>query len=119
MHNMLVGVAERNRSIKGSTRTSSRVLITQRQQSSQRITVTIGWQGKRSHSRSGWGYDFMGDSNIIEVYIRYLTQSKKQTNEKRLIQTVRGVMITAGLTLKLATSSTVKRPIELSDITAY
>ncbi|MEM9447268.1 MAG: response regulator transcription factor [Cyanobacteria bacterium P01_E01_bin.6] len=38
-----------------------------------------------------WGYDFMGDSNIIEVYIRYLRLKLEADNEKRLIQTVRGV----------------------------
>ncbi len=38
-----------------------------------------------------WGYDFMGDSNIIEVYIRYLRLKLEAEQEKRLIQTVRGV----------------------------
>jgi DNA-binding response OmpR family regulator len=38
-----------------------------------------------------WGYDFMGDSNIIEVYIRYLRLKLEELQEKRLIQTVRGV----------------------------
>jgi two-component system OmpR family response regulator len=38
-----------------------------------------------------WGYDFMGDSNIIEVYIRYLRLKLEAKGEKRLIQTVRGV----------------------------
>ncbi|NJN39388.1 MAG: response regulator transcription factor [Acaryochloridaceae cyanobacterium CSU_3_4] len=38
-----------------------------------------------------WGYDFMGDSNIIEVYIRYLRLKLEEHQEKRLIQTVRGV----------------------------
>jgi len=38
-----------------------------------------------------WGYDFMGDSNIIEVYIRYLRLKLESEDEKRLIQTVRGV----------------------------
>lgn len=38
-----------------------------------------------------WGYDFMGDSNIIEVYIRYLRLKLEADQEKRLIQTVRGV----------------------------
>ncbi|MBD2544928.1 response regulator transcription factor [Planktothricoides sp. FACHB-1370] len=38
-----------------------------------------------------WGYDFMGDSNIIEVYIRYLRLKLEAKNEKRLIQTVRGI----------------------------
>ncbi|MEH2035620.1 winged helix-turn-helix domain-containing protein [Nostoc sp.] len=38
-----------------------------------------------------WGYDFMGDSNIIEVYIHYLRLKLEENNEKRLIHTVRGV----------------------------
>ena len=38
-----------------------------------------------------WGYDFMGESNVIEVYIRYLRLKIDSENEKRLIQTVRGV----------------------------
>lgn len=38
-----------------------------------------------------WGYDFMGESNVIEVYIRYLRQKIGKESEKRLIQTVRGV----------------------------
>ncbi|NEQ14342.1 MAG: response regulator transcription factor, partial [Moorea sp. SIO3E2] len=38
-----------------------------------------------------WGYDFMGDSNIIEVYIRYLRLKLEANNESRLVQTVRGV----------------------------
>jgi DNA-binding response OmpR family regulator len=38
-----------------------------------------------------WGYDFMGDSNIIEVYIRYLRLKLEERNEKRLIHTVRSV----------------------------
>lgn len=38
-----------------------------------------------------WGYEFMGDSNIIEVYIRYLRLKLEANNEPRLIQTIRGV----------------------------
>lgn len=38
-----------------------------------------------------WGYDFMGDSNIIEVYVRYLRLKLEAEGEKRLVQTVRGV----------------------------
>jgi two-component system response regulator MprA len=38
-----------------------------------------------------WGYDFGGESNIIEVYVRYLRQKTEQENETRLIHTVRGV----------------------------
>jgi DNA-binding response OmpR family regulator len=38
-----------------------------------------------------WGYDFMGDSNIIEVYVRYLRLKLEHDSEKRLIHTARGV----------------------------
>ncbi|MEA5617198.1 response regulator transcription factor [Cronbergia sp. UHCC 0137] len=38
-----------------------------------------------------WGYDFMGESNVIEVYIRYLRIKIEDEGQKRLIQTVRGV----------------------------
>ncbi|HEY9655532.1 MAG TPA: winged helix-turn-helix domain-containing protein, partial [Crinalium sp.] len=38
-----------------------------------------------------WGFDFMGDSNIIEVYVRYLRLKLEEKGEKRLIYTVRGV----------------------------
>ena len=38
-----------------------------------------------------WGYDFMGDSNIIEVYVRYLRLKLEANNESRIIQTVRSV----------------------------
>ncbi|MGC9527585.1 MAG: response regulator transcription factor NblR [Limnospira sp.] len=38
-----------------------------------------------------WGYDFLGESNVIEVYIRYLRLKIEEEGEKRLIQTVRGV----------------------------
>ncbi len=38
-----------------------------------------------------WGYDFGGESNIIEVYVRYLRQKLEAAGEPRLIHTVRGV----------------------------
>ena len=38
-----------------------------------------------------WGYDFGGESNIIEVYIRYLRAKLEAEGEVRLIQTIRGV----------------------------
>jgi two-component system response regulator MprA len=38
-----------------------------------------------------WGYDFGGESNIIEVYVRYLRAKLEASGEPRLIQTVRGV----------------------------
>ena len=38
-----------------------------------------------------WGYDFGGESNVLEVYIRYLRQKLEGGGEARLIHTVRGV----------------------------
>jgi DNA-binding response OmpR family regulator len=38
-----------------------------------------------------WGYNFGGESNIIEVYVRYLRQKLEARGEPRLIHTVRGV----------------------------
>jgi two-component system response regulator MprA len=38
-----------------------------------------------------WGYDFGGESNVLEVYIRYLRQKLEESGEARLIHTVRGV----------------------------
>ncbi len=38
-----------------------------------------------------WGSDFLGDSNLIDVYIRYLRGKIDDAYEDKLIQTVRGV----------------------------
>ena len=38
-----------------------------------------------------WGYEFIGDPNIIEVYVRYLRLKLEKNHEKRLIQTIRGI----------------------------
>lgn len=38
-----------------------------------------------------WGYDYDGESNVLEVYIGYLRQKLEAGGEKRLIHTVRGV----------------------------
>lgn len=38
-----------------------------------------------------WGYDFGGESNIIEVYMRYLRQKLEEASEARLLHTVRGM----------------------------
>lgn len=37
-----------------------------------------------------WSYDFGGESNIIEVYIRYLRQKTESEGEPRFLHTVRG-----------------------------
>lgn len=38
-----------------------------------------------------WGYDFGGDSNVLEIYISYLRKKIETEGEPRLIQTVRGI----------------------------
>ncbi|HEX6540376.1 MAG TPA: response regulator transcription factor [Ktedonobacterales bacterium] len=39
-----------------------------------------------------WGYDFMGETNIIEVYVRYLREKiEDEPSAPRFIQTVRSV----------------------------
>jgi two-component system response regulator MprA len=38
-----------------------------------------------------WDYDFGGESNVLDVYIRYLRQKLEAEDEERLIYTVRGV----------------------------
>lgn len=43
-----------------------------------------------------WAYDFEGESNVLEVYVRYLRNKLEAAGEPRLIHTVRG----AGYVLK-------------------
>lgn len=43
-----------------------------------------------------WGYGFYGDTNVVDVYIRYLRQKMDKDFKTRYIQTVRGV----GYTIK-------------------
>jgi two-component system, OmpR family, response regulator MprA len=43
-----------------------------------------------------WSYDFEGESNVLEVYVRYLRSKLEAMGEPRLIHTVRG----AGYVLK-------------------
>lgn len=38
-----------------------------------------------------WGYDYMGDSNMVDVYIRYLRSKVDDPFTKKLIYTYRGV----------------------------
>lgn len=38
-----------------------------------------------------WGFDYEGESNVLEVYIGYLRSKLEEAGEKRLIHTVRGV----------------------------
>jgi two-component system response regulator MprA len=43
-----------------------------------------------------WAYDFEGESNVLEVYVRYLRSKLEAAGEVRLIHTIRG----AGYVLK-------------------
>jgi DNA-binding response OmpR family regulator len=43
-----------------------------------------------------WGYDFVGDTNVLDVYIKYLRNKLDYPYNTKLIQTVRGV----GYTIK-------------------
>ena len=45
---------------------------------------------KKAMLEKVWGYDFNGEENIVEVYIRYL-RDKLQDKDYSLIKTVRGV----------------------------
>lgn len=38
-----------------------------------------------------WGYDFVGETNVVDVYIRYLRTKIEQPGQPRLIHTVRGI----------------------------
>lgn len=38
-----------------------------------------------------WNYDFGGESNVLDVYVRYLRQKLEKEGEPRLLFTVRGV----------------------------
>jgi len=38
-----------------------------------------------------WGFDYVGDTNVVDVYIRYLRSKIDQRFNTNLIRTVRGV----------------------------
>ena len=38
-----------------------------------------------------WGYDYMGETNVVDVYVRYLRSKIDEVYGISLIQTVRGV----------------------------
>ncbi len=38
-----------------------------------------------------WGYDFLGDTNVVDVYIRYIRKKIDQGQDLTLIHTVRGI----------------------------
>jgi DNA-binding response OmpR family regulator len=47
-----------------------------------------------------WGYDYVGETNVVDVYIRYLRKKIDKNSETAYIQTVRGI----GYTIKEANS---------------
>ena len=38
-----------------------------------------------------WGYDYMGETNVVDVYVRYLRSKIDNVYGRNVIQTVRGV----------------------------
>lgn len=38
-----------------------------------------------------WGFDYYGDTNVVDVYIRYVRKKLEENQQSSLIQTVRGV----------------------------
>ncbi len=38
-----------------------------------------------------WGYEYAGNSNVVDVYVRYVRNRIHDTDENRLIETVRGI----------------------------
>ena len=38
-----------------------------------------------------WGFDYMGETNVVDVYINYLRNKIDKPHEKKLIATIRGV----------------------------
>jgi two-component system response regulator MprA len=46
---------------------------------------------RRSILDALWGEDWMGDDNLLDVYVRYLRKKLEPAGQPTLIQTVRGV----------------------------
>jgi DNA-binding response OmpR family regulator len=38
-----------------------------------------------------WGHDFVGETNVVDVYIRYVRKKMDYPFDKQLIHTYRGV----------------------------
>ena len=41
--------------------------------------------------QSIWGYEYMGDTNVVDVYIRYLRAKIDDNFNEKYIYTVRGI----------------------------
>jgi two-component system response regulator MprA len=48
-------------------------------------------QSREQLLHSVWGENFVGDSNVLDVYVRYLRRKLEPKGQPTLIQTVRGV----------------------------
>ena len=38
-----------------------------------------------------WGYDFLGTTNVVDVYIRYIRSKLRQTKDNAYVATIRGI----------------------------
>jgi DNA-binding response OmpR family regulator len=38
-----------------------------------------------------WGYEYLGETNVVDVYVRYLRNKIDEDHDKKLLHTVRGV----------------------------
>jgi DNA-binding response OmpR family regulator len=38
-----------------------------------------------------WGYEYAGNSNVVDVYVRYVRNRIHDTDENRIIETIRGI----------------------------
>jgi DNA-binding response OmpR family regulator len=82
-----------NRDTREVTRDSRRISLTAKEFS---LLEFLLMYPNKVHTRdeifnSVWGSDFLGESNLIDVYIRYLRNKVDVESEEKLIQTVRGV----------------------------
>jgi two-component system response regulator MprA len=48
-------------------------------------------QSRQSLLERVWGENFVGDANVLDVYVRYLRRKLEPAGQPTLIQTVRGV----------------------------
>ena len=48
-------------------------------------------QNRQSLLDQVWGSNFVGDANVLDVYVRYLRRKLEPPGQPTLIQTVRGV----------------------------
>ncbi len=38
-----------------------------------------------------WGYDWVADTNVVDVFVSYLRRKLEENDEPRMIETVRGI----------------------------